>query len=60
MGTLKVCKKCMAYTLKVECPACGSPTSNPHPPRFSPQDTYGRYRRRLKLEMYRRNKLGRL
>jgi H/ACA ribonucleoprotein complex subunit 3 len=30
------------------CVVCGRPTVNPEPPRFSPQDKYGRYRRMLK------------
>ena len=30
------------------CPVCGGPTSTAHPPRFSPEDRYGEYRRRAK------------
>ncbi|MCH2420744.1 MAG: RNA-protein complex protein Nop10 [Candidatus Poseidoniia archaeon] len=29
------------------CPKCSKDTSNPLPPRFSPQDKYGKYRRML-------------
>jgi len=44
------CKRCGRYTLQETCPGCGSSTSKPYPPRFSPEDRYGSYRRRLKLE----------
>ena len=54
MNRLRVCKKCRVYTLKETCRLCGEPTVSPHPPRFSPQDPYGEYRRRLKREIMRR------
>jgi len=41
------CDKCGLYTLKGTCPKCGSPTRVPIPARFSPQDHYGEFRRRL-------------
>jgi H/ACA ribonucleoprotein complex subunit 3 len=41
------CKECDAYTLEQTCPKCGSRTQNPIPARFSPEDHYGKYRRRL-------------
>lgn len=41
------CKACEAYTLEETCPKCGSRTSTPMPARFSPEDHYGKYRRRL-------------
>ncbi|NOZ76659.1 MAG: RNA-protein complex protein Nop10 [Euryarchaeota archaeon] len=50
---LKRCKACNIYTLKEQCPSCGRPTSNPRPARFSPEDPYGAYRRKLKLEVQR-------
>jgi H/ACA ribonucleoprotein complex subunit 3 len=37
------------YTLKDACPACGKPTARAGPAKYSPQDAYGAYRRRLKL-----------
>jgi len=40
----------MGYTLKDSCPACGAPCVNPAPARFSPDDHYGQYRRRMKKE----------
>ncbi|MBN1432978.1 MAG: RNA-protein complex protein Nop10 [Methanomicrobiaceae archaeon] len=36
------------YTLLSICPVCGNSTCNSHPPRYSPQDSYGRYRREMK------------
>ena len=46
---LRKCTLCGAYTLnKQSCPRCGGPVRVPHPPRFSPEDKYGKYRRMLK------------
>ena len=42
------CKACDCYTLSKICNSCSSATSNPLPPRFSPQDKYGKYRRMLR------------
>lgn len=44
------CKSCGTYTFKEKCPSCGGVTGTPHPPRFSPHDPYGKYRRALKKE----------
>ncbi|MCI0558421.1 MAG: RNA-protein complex protein Nop10 [Nitrososphaera sp.] len=41
---MRKCTSCNIYTLKKECPRCQSPTSDPHPPRYSPDDKYARYR----------------
>jgi len=45
---IRKCLNCKRYTLKEKCPVCGKTTVNPLPPRFSPIDKYGEYRRRLK------------
>lgn len=45
---LTVCRACRRYSLKGHCTVCAKPTDTPHPARFSPEDTYGEYRRRLK------------
>jgi H/ACA ribonucleoprotein complex subunit 3 len=42
------CYNCNIYTLKEICPNCQGETTNPAPPRFSPEDKYGKYRRLLK------------
>jgi H/ACA ribonucleoprotein complex subunit 3 len=45
------CSNCGAYTIKESCVKCNAPTKVVGPARFSPQDTYGRYRRMMKEEM---------
>jgi len=45
---LKKCPTCSLYTLQKTCPRCGAATSSPHPPRFSPTDKFGEYRRMMK------------
>jgi len=47
---IRKCPSCGRYTLKETCPVCGTKTKVAHPPRFSPEDPYGEYRRRLKRE----------
>lgn len=47
---IKKCGKCLAYTLKDSCPKCGSNAVSPHPPKFSPEDKWGKYRRKAKEE----------
>lgn len=44
---LRKCPKCKKYTLKEICGFCGEKTIDPHPPKFSPLDKYGKYRRDL-------------
>lgn len=39
---------CGAYTTKPVCPKCGKSTGLPKPPKYSPEDRYGRYRRLAK------------
>ncbi|MGA1820021.1 MAG: RNA-protein complex protein Nop10 [Thermoplasmatota archaeon] len=39
------CDRCGMYTLKDTCKDCGSQTVNTFPPRYSPEDRYGKYRR---------------
>lgn len=48
---IRLCKACGRYTLKGSCLACGAATIMPLPPRYSPEDRYGAYRRRLKKEV---------
>ena len=49
-STIRKCSGCSIYTLKEKCPSCGNPTAMPIPPRYSPEDRYGKYRRELKLK----------
>lgn len=45
---LRYCKKCSEYTMEEKCPRCGEKTVKPEPPRFSPLDKFGKYRRMMK------------
>ena len=37
------------YTLQATCPTCGKATAQSGPAKYSPEDRYGSYRRKLKL-----------
>ena len=50
MARIRKCEECGEYTLKEFCERCGAKTVSPLPPRFSPTDRYGKYRRMLKKE----------
>lgn len=41
---MRRCRACNTYTLETQCPRCGDETVTPHPPKFSPDDRYARYR----------------
>ena len=45
---LKMCTACKEYTLQETCPRCGAKAKPNRPAKFSPEDQYGEYRRRLK------------
>ena len=47
MFKMRKCLKCHRYTFKEFCSVCGSRTISPHPPRFSLDDKYGKYRRKM-------------
>lgn len=44
------CKSCGEYTIKEKCPKCGKATIRPIPPKYSPVDKYGIYRRKVKFQ----------
>ena len=46
------CKKCNMFTLGSVCDICNSKSSNPLPPKYSPEDKYGKYRRMLKEKSF--------
>ena len=50
------CKKCGKYTMKEVC-VCGSKSSTPKPAKFSIEDKYGSYRRKAKLETFKKEGL---
>ena len=41
---IRKCSACNSYTLGRICPKCNAPTMDPHPPKYSPDDKYVRYR----------------
>jgi H/ACA ribonucleoprotein complex subunit 3 len=41
---MRKCSSCGAYTISHACPKCGGSTVDPHPPKYSPDDRYVRYR----------------
>ncbi|MEZ0289910.1 MAG: RNA-protein complex protein Nop10 [Sulfolobales archaeon] len=41
---IRKCPKCNIYTLHEKCPRCGAETISPHPPKFTLDDKYVRYR----------------
>jgi len=41
---MRRCNACNRYTLEKICPICKSESTTPHPPKFSPEDKYVRYR----------------
>ncbi|HEY8140175.1 MAG TPA: RNA-protein complex protein Nop10 [Nitrososphaera sp.] len=41
---IRKCQTCGTYSLKEKCPRCSNPTIDPHPPKYSPDDKYARYR----------------
>jgi H/ACA ribonucleoprotein complex subunit 3 len=46
---LRKCEKCKNYTLKKDkCQYCGGNIRVPHPPKFSPDDKYLKYRMMMK------------
>lgn len=46
--SLQVCAE-HGYTLAAACPKCGKATAQAGPAKYSPEDRYGAYRRKLKL-----------
>ena len=41
---IRMCSACNIYTLKPQCPRCSAVTADSHPPKYSPDDKYVRYR----------------
>lgn len=48
---IRKCPKCRKYTLKKVCVNCKTETIVEKPPKFSPEDHYGKYRRMMKKEL---------
>ncbi len=47
---IRYCASCKRYTMSHTCPECGKETLLAGPPKFSPEDRFGEYRRRAKIE----------
>jgi H/ACA ribonucleoprotein complex subunit 3 len=45
------CRSCGEYTLQNKCPYCEGDLGVIYPPKYSPTDKYGKYRRLLKKQM---------
>ena len=45
------CRSCGGYTLQNKCPYCEGDLGVIYPPKYSPTDKYGKYRRLLKKQM---------
>ncbi|MAF50740.1 MAG: ribosome biogenesis protein [Nanoarchaeota archaeon] len=45
------CPKCEAYTIKKQCSECNKKTLTPKPAKYSPEDKYGKYRRKYKQDV---------
>jgi H/ACA ribonucleoprotein complex subunit 3 len=51
------CKSCHVYTINEKCPSCGEEAIKPVPPKYSPVDKYGGYRRRVKFSSLKKDGL---
>ena len=51
MKEILKCESCNKYTMKDVC-SCNGKAITPKPAKFSPEDKYGRYRRKIKINEY--------
>ncbi|MGC9079401.1 MAG: RNA-protein complex protein Nop10 [Nanopusillaceae archaeon] len=51
MKEIRKCKNCKTYTFKEICPKCNNKTVRVIPPKFSPDDKWGDYRRKIKRKI---------
>lgn len=49
---IRRCGGCGRYTLDSVCGACGAATSCPVPPKYSPEDRTGAYRRKAVVDSW--------
>ena len=52
MAKILKCLECGVYTLRQKCPKCKGETADSKPPKFSPEDKYGNYRRKQLYPQY--------
>ena len=48
---MKKCRSCGEYTIQESCPYCEGTVGVVYPPKYSPEDKYGKYRRLLKKQI---------
>ncbi|MBU1111939.1 MAG: RNA-protein complex protein Nop10 [archaeon] len=48
MKHIMVCQKCKVYSMKKQCPKCSGEMVLAKPPKYSPEDKLGSYRREAK------------
>lgn len=53
---MRKCTSCNRYTLQDKCPHCKGELRVVFPAKYSPEDKYGKYRRILKKQAYKREK----
>ena len=51
MMRIRKCDNCKTYTIQKECPSCKGVAQVAKPPKYSPEDKYGSYRRQAQDEM---------
>jgi len=51
------CTKCEQFTMKEKCPKCKIKTLSIRPAKFSPEDKYAKYRRKVKEEQLKKEGL---
>jgi len=56
MNIILRCGNCGKYTMKEVC-SCSGKAITPKPGKFSPEDKYGMYRRKAKLESFKKRGL---
>ncbi len=54
-SSIRKCPKCGRYSLEPVCKECKCDTATAHPPKYSPDDKYGKYRRISIQEEYGEN-----
>ena len=53
---IRRCRNCGRYSLDPACKACGSETTCPVPPKYSPEDRMGNYRRKQTVDSWEGNR----
>ena len=54
-SSMRKCPRCGRYSLELKCSKCKADTVTAHPPKYSPDDRYGKYRRMSIADEYGEN-----